>query len=388
MSHARRSQLILLLLTSLFAPRAAAQFSSGFTEARLSAALRSEVLQKNREIVNTPANALAQSVLQQLTSTPFAENNPRRDASYHVILLDSPEINAFAIGSGDVFVYKGLMPLLGNTPGYWAAVLGHETGHNLAHHVYQKYTREMAREAAMTALQLELRKGKKSAAYELLALQLAGNLLMQKFSRDQENQADHLGLQMMVQAGYHPDFMLSLYRQMQLKLGDQGRFAALFSDHPTWNTREERTEKFYQQALAEFHQRWPNAELSPGGEPPPVADLGTPDYSLEPANNPGNNPNGSEVLVQVPLEIRHDAGLPTEVLSRWIVKKKKFPVLHTPLDIGINDLNTNVRIAMPAPPGNPKQAELVVGIKSKQLLDVRAWKLALRGKHEVKKAKL
>jgi hypothetical protein len=79
---------------------------------------------------------------------------------------------------------------------------------------------------------------------------------------------------MMVDAGYHPDFAITLYRKLKARMGDQSKFGALFSDHPRWATREEQALKIYDEALARFESRWPDTASSPGGLPPMIATIG------------------------------------------------------------------------------------------------------------------
>jgi hypothetical protein len=80
--------------------------------------------------------------------------------------------------------------------------------------------------------------------------------------------ADRVGLLMMAQAGYHPDFALALYGYLERRLGDRLRIGELFSDHPRWRSREERDLRARGAALAIFHSRWQDAAQSPGGLPP------------------------------------------------------------------------------------------------------------------------
>ena len=78
----------------------------------------------------------------------------------------------------------------------------------------------------------------------------------------------------MARGGYHPDFALSFQQRFRFRVGDQSKFAAFFSDHPRWATREERTIRTYEEAIRIFEHLWPDPALSPGGLPPVVATLG------------------------------------------------------------------------------------------------------------------
>src|SRR5207247_10923094 len=107
----------------------------------------------------------------------------------------------------------------------------------------------------------------------LSGLAMPGWSANSKVLRDNESEADRLGLLMMAQSGVHPDFALLLFRRLEQKTGDESRLAALFSsDHARWATREIRTMTTYRDALRDFQYRWSDKATSPGGAPSAVAD--------------------------------------------------------------------------------------------------------------------
>ena len=61
-----------------------------------------------------------------------------------------------------------------------------------------------------------------------------------------------------------------------MNTGEQSKFAAFFSDHPRWETRDQRDDKIYTDALAEYNRLWPDPVASPGGRAPVVVFLGQP----------------------------------------------------------------------------------------------------------------
>src|SRR5439155_5313445 len=94
-------------------------------------------------------------------------------------------------------------------------------------------------------LRYRVSSGDQSANWSLIAVAVAGRLLNNKMERSDENDADKLGLSMMVEAGYHPNFAITLFHELKTRMGDQSKFGALFSDHPRWATREEHIAKLY-----------------------------------------------------------------------------------------------------------------------------------------------
>lgn len=116
--------------------------------------------------------------------------------SYRITILNSPAINAFALPGGYLYVTRGLLALA-NDASEVAAVLSHEMGHVTANHGIQRQQRE---EAEVIASRV---------ASELLSSDIAGKqalargkLRMAAFSRNQELQADVIGVRMLGEAGY------------------------------------------------------------------------------------------------------------------------------------------------------------------------------------------
>ena len=115
--------------------------------------------------------------------------------------------------------------------------------------------------------------GDQSANWAIIAAVTAGKLINKKLQRNDENDADKLGLRMMVEAGYHPDFAINLFQILKSRTGDQSKFGALFSGHPRLTSREERMRELYPEEVARFRSLWPDASVSPGGSPPITSSL-------------------------------------------------------------------------------------------------------------------
>jgi putative metalloprotease len=192
-------------------------------------------------ITGTPAANLAQQVLAKLRATTAFKGAP--DLPYAVEVIQRTDPNAFHTMGGHVFVTSGLAELLGNDAGLWAAIESHEIAHNIYRHGYRSYLRGS-----------ELQRSEKLQA-------------------DDESEADKLGLLMMVEAGYHPDFAVNLIRILKLRVGDESKVVTLFSDHPGFITGQAHIRELYPQAVARFQSLWPDAEKSPGGLPPVVDTL-------------------------------------------------------------------------------------------------------------------
>lgn len=123
-------------------------------------------------------------------------------------LLDSPIVNAFALPGGFVYISRGLMALAGDEAEL-AGVLGHEIGHVVARHSAQRQSK---------ALLAQLGVGLFGAVAGRTSTQLAGTvagLYLRSYSRDQELEADMLGVRYLRRAGYSVNAMASFLARMR-----------------------------------------------------------------------------------------------------------------------------------------------------------------------------
>jgi predicted Zn-dependent protease len=136
------------------------------------------------------------------------------ETAYKVTILNSPVINAFALPSGNLFVTRGLLALA-NDNAEIAAVMAHEIGHVTARHAYARAERE--KEAAVVSQAASvIQSRQKAEEVEALKKQtLAG------FSRQQELEADGIGIRVIARAGFDPygasRFLTSLGRSTALR---------------------------------------------------------------------------------------------------------------------------------------------------------------------------
>ena len=83
-------------------------------------------------------------------------------------------------------------------------------------------------------------------------------------------------MMLMAREGYHPDYVFALHHLLRSKHGRPIAFCRFFSSHPRWETRDQRDDRAYADALAEYNRLWPDPDASPGGKPPLVAFVGKP----------------------------------------------------------------------------------------------------------------
>ena len=142
-------------------------------------------------------------------------------------IVDDPEVNAFAIPGGHIYVNRGLIAQA-DRENMLASVLAHEMSHVVARHSIK----QMEQANAINAIGSILLGNAGQLAQ--LAGQIVAGGAMARFSRADEKQADDMGLQLMADAGYNPQGMLDMFQKL-LALdngGSGGSVARFFQDHP------------------------------------------------------------------------------------------------------------------------------------------------------------
>lgn len=144
----------------------------------------------------------------------LARNSERPQLDWHFTVLDSPEVNAFALPGGYVYVTRGIMAYM-DSEADLAGVMGHEIGHVTARHSAQRATKAQTAGIGVLAATvlgaiLEGRgvSGAGQMASDLSQTAAAGYIA--HYSRDQESQADRLGAEYLSRTGYNPHNMLDV----------------------------------------------------------------------------------------------------------------------------------------------------------------------------------
>ncbi|MEM8783724.1 MAG: M48 family metallopeptidase [Planctomycetota bacterium] len=164
----------------------------------------------------------------------LAAVSERPDLPWEFHVLDSAQINAFALPGGKVFMSRGLMERMTNEA-QLAGVLGHEIGHVTALHVGQRMARQQA--VGVGGIALVILGG--ATDNDLLraggaAATVGGQVLyLPKFSRDNESEADELGVRYMTRLGYNPYGQVEVMQILRDAAGREGNFLeAMLSTHP------------------------------------------------------------------------------------------------------------------------------------------------------------
>ena len=175
----------------------------------------------------------------------LATKSHRANLNYSFTLLDSTQINAFALPGGHIYITRGLLAYL-NSEAELAAVLGHEIGHVTARHSVRQQSSQQAAGIGVGLLGILL-PGMNNAAVSQ-AVNVAGAALLSGYGREHELESDRLGAQYLANVGYDPTAMLDVVRVLKnQEIFDQKlaalegrparRYHGLFATHPDNDTR-------------------------------------------------------------------------------------------------------------------------------------------------------
>ncbi len=210
-----------------------------------------QILQKYKEVFDDRAKHF-NVIGQRLVSALPASDRNTWDFKFHV--LDSKEVNAFALPGGPMFMFTGLYKIL-STDDALAGVTGHEMTHVRKQHWAQAQAKNQERNA-LIVLGLSLFHAGRTA--QTIA-GLANSAIGLKFSRGEEDQADEGGLNNMVAAGYNPEGMIQLFQALEKASGGGGGMPAFLSDHPLTSDRIDKAK----QRIAGLHENHPFPSLTP-----------------------------------------------------------------------------------------------------------------------------
>lgn len=150
---------------------------------------------------------------------------------WQVNVQSTKEVNAYCMPGGKIMVYTGLIDRLHATDAELAAVIGHEIAHALREHSRERMSRAYAEQLALAGIAVATGAGEGTMQ---LASQVAAVTFTLPHSREQEAEADRIGLELMARAGYDPNAAVVLWEKMG-KLGGGG--PEFLSTHPSSESR-------------------------------------------------------------------------------------------------------------------------------------------------------
>lgn len=162
-------------------------------------------------------------------------------------LIEDDQVNAFAMAGGKTVVYEGILPVAQNETGL-AVVMGHEIAHAIAKHGNERMSQALVQQFGGQTLSALAGAQPGTAANLLMAAYGVGSQLgMLKYGRDQESEADRLGLIFMAMAGYDPQQAIPFWQRMEAQGGAAP--PEFLSTHPSAGTRVADLKKHMPEAL-------------------------------------------------------------------------------------------------------------------------------------------
>lgn len=173
-------------------------------ELDLGARANQEIAKENPRYDDAKLQAYVQQVGERVAS-----HSHRSNLKYVFTVVDSADINAFALPGGYIYIHRGLLAYL-NSEAELAAVLGHEVGHVTARHSVQQQSQSMAWGMLGQAVAIGTGVG---AAGDLT--NVLGTAMVRGYGRDMELQADGLGAQYLARSGYDPQAMIEVVKVLK-----------------------------------------------------------------------------------------------------------------------------------------------------------------------------
>jgi predicted Zn-dependent protease len=194
----------------------------------LDEARRKGTLNRNAAHV-TRVRTVAQRIIPQTaTFRPDA-----RSWQWEVNVIESPEVNAWAMPGGKIAFYSGIIDRLQLSDDEIAAIMGHEIAHALREHGRERASRAVNQSIAVGVIGAATGVGQGTMDLAQLALEVTTNL---PNSREQEIEADRIGVELAARAGYNPHAAVTLWQKMEQV--SQGGPPAWLSTHPSREARQ------------------------------------------------------------------------------------------------------------------------------------------------------
>jgi predicted Zn-dependent protease len=178
----------------------------------------------------------------------LARASERPQLPWQFAVVDEAAVNAFALPGGFIYLTRGILAFL-HDEDQLAGVLGHEIGHVTARHSAQQYTKQTTAGVGLALLGIFVPEAR---PFQGLAETAAGLLLL-KYGRDDERQADRLGVQYTASTGYDPAGVAGMLRtlaRLDEAAGDRRGIPNWLSTHPAPADRVEEVQQFVREAKA------------------------------------------------------------------------------------------------------------------------------------------
>lgn len=203
---------------------------SAEAERKIGEETKKQILEQYRVLESTTVASYVNRVGQKV-----ARVSDRPTVDYEFLVLDNDLVNAFAAPGGFIFVTRGLLESM-NDEAELAMVIGHEIAHVAALHGVQMIQKEMGKNALtiLGTVGAAVTLGPEAMLMVANTADLFSSLYLLGYSRDKELEADNLGLQYMLRAGYDPQGSLRFLKQLnKMDPEDKKGWDLYFRTHPS-----------------------------------------------------------------------------------------------------------------------------------------------------------
>jgi predicted Zn-dependent protease len=182
---------------------------------------------------NSALTSRVRNIAQRLIPATGTFRSDAPNWKWEVNTIKTDEMNAYAMPGGKIMVYSGLIDKLNLSDAELAAVVGHEIAHALREHSRERISRAYAQQLALAGVGVLTGAG--SGALDL-ANTVASVTFQLPHSREQESEADTIGLELMARAGYDPNAAVNVWKKM-MAANQNGGPPQFLSTHPSAQTR-------------------------------------------------------------------------------------------------------------------------------------------------------
>jgi metalloendopeptidase OMA1, mitochondrial len=217
----------------------------------LGAQAYAETLQQEKVITSGRTHAVVMRVAQRIQ----ASVGDSVDFDWECNLVESQDVNAFCLPGGKIVVYTGILPVCQNEA-CLAFVMGHEVGHAVARHGAQRMSKALLIEGGLSLADISFQNNSQHDVI-MQSLGLGSQLGQLYYSRDNESEADYMGLRYMARAGYDPSVAPDFWIRMGSLAGEKP--PEFLSTHPSDSRRADdinakmaEAQKFYAAAPQKY----------------------------------------------------------------------------------------------------------------------------------------
>ncbi|MGN7720899.1 M48 family metallopeptidase [Chitinophaga sp. 22620] len=200
---------------------------------------------KDAEMVQRVGGRIARAVTTYMNQQGMG--NDIASYKWEFNLVNDKAVNAWCMPGGKVVVYTGLLPVTQNETAL-AVVMGHEVAHAIARHGNERMSQGLVAQGIQIAGAVALNKNPQAQNVFQQAVGIGGPLGLMAYGRQNELEADHLGLIFMAMAGYNPQEAVPFWTRMANAGGGQ-KPPELLSTHPSDERRIQQLQKLMPEAM-------------------------------------------------------------------------------------------------------------------------------------------